>query len=96
MEQLSFWTDVAVVILGIQCFVMLLLGVALSYVLVRLMNALHGKTEIYAGKLQKATHIVNEKTQEYSEKSIQPVLAVKKQSARAEHTVRSFFARSRE
>jgi DNA-binding ferritin-like protein len=69
-------------------------ALALSYVLVRLMNALHGKTETYATKLQQVTHTVNERTQEYSEKSIQPVLAAKKQSARVRQTVRSFFGRS--
>lgn len=95
MEQLSFWTNVAVVVLGIQCFIMLVAALALSYVLVRLMNALHGKTELYAGKLQQITHTVNEKTQVYSEKSIQPVLAVRKQSARVGDSVRVFFGGTR-
>ncbi len=93
METLAFWTDVAVVVLGIQCFLMLIVGVALSYVLVRVTNVVHAKTEIYAAKLQEITSTVNAKTQEYSEKSIQPVVAARKQSARVGETVRSFFGR---
>lgn len=95
MEELAFWRNVAVVVLGIQCFVVLIVVVALNYVLVRLMNALHGKTGVYAHKLQTVTHTVNERTQAYSEKSIQPVVAAKKQAARVQHSVRSIFGRGR-
>ncbi len=93
MEQLEFWTNVAVVVLGIQCFVMLIVAVALSYLLVRVMSVIHAKTEIYAAKVQQVTHTVNERTQVYSEKGIQPVLAVRKQSTRAGQTLRSLFGR---
>lgn len=93
MEELAFWTDVAVVVLGIQCFIMLIVGVALSYVLVRVTNVIHAKTETYASKLQEVTSTVNAKTQEYSEKSIQPVVAARTQSARFGAAVRGLFGR---
>lgn len=93
MEELAFWRNVAVVVLSIQGFVVLIVLLALNYLLVRLMNTLHGKTEIYAHKVRTLTHTVNERTQVYSEKSIKPVLAAHKQSARFKHSVRSLFGR---
>ncbi len=95
MQELTFWTNVAVVVLGIQCFVVLIVFVVLNYVLVRLMNGLHGMAETYSHKLQKVTHTVNERTQQYSEKTIQPIVVAQKQTARAERTVRTFFGGGR-
>lgn len=95
MQELTFWTNVAVVILGIQCFVILIVFVVLNYALVRLMNGLHGMTETYAHKLQKVTHTVNERTQVYSEKSIQPIVAANKQTVRVERSLRSFLGGGR-
>lgn len=73
MEELAFWRNVALVYLIIQFFVFIVIGVAISYLLVRVSATLHIHAEKAAHKAQEYSAIAVEKTEEYTEKVRQPV-----------------------
>jgi hypothetical protein len=93
MESLQFWTDVSVVILSIEAFVVIAIVLALSYVLVRAMHVVHRKTLEYTRKAQGVSRIVAERSALYSDKITRPVLKVEAQARRAGRFTENLFGR---
>lgn len=89
MEELAFWRNIAITVLGVECLLLLVVALAANYLLMRLMNALHGKTAGAAAKVQQISHTVAQKTDQYADKAVQPVLAVQGRVAKMQTTFRS-------
>lgn len=89
MDQLAFWRNISVVVLAVQCMVGVVLMLALTYVLVRLMNLAQGKAEIGAHKLRQITRRVAVQTDRYATKVTEPVLKAQRQAARVKATGRA-------
>lgn len=87
MEQLAIWRNISIVFLAVQCMVGVILMLALSYVLVRLMNTLQGKAEQGVPKVQQLTAQVAEKTSHYAAKATAPVIKAQRAATRASATV---------
>lgn len=91
MEQLAFWRDISLVILGLECFVVLVMLVALNYVLVRLTGNLHIITRKYARKTQSVTDMVATRTEQYAAKAREPFIAADSAEAYVRESTRAFF-----
>lgn len=89
MEQLALWRNIALVVLALQCVVGVVLALAVSYILVRLMGTAQQKSELGARKLQQLSRTVAVQTDRYATKVTEPVLRVQQQAARAKTAVRS-------
>lgn len=93
MEGLRFWTNVSVVILSIEAFIVIAIALALSYALVRVMDLVHRKTLEYTRKAQGVSRIVAERSASYSDKITRPVLKAEAQARRAERFTQNLFGR---
>lgn len=93
MEGLQFWTDVSVVILAIEAFIVIAVALALSYVLVRVMHVVFAKTLGFTRKAQGVSRIVAERSALYSDKITRPVLKAEAQARRAGRLTQNLFGR---
>lgn len=93
MDGLQFWTNVSVVILALQAFLIIAVALALSYALVRVMALVHRKTQEVARKAQGVSRTVAERSAFYSDKLTQPVLRAEAQARRAQRFTEHLFKR---
>jgi hypothetical protein len=93
MEGLQFWTNVSVVLLSIEAFIVIAIVLALSYVLVRVMHLVHRKTLEFTRKAQGVSRTVAERSALYSDKIVQPVLKAEAQARRAGRFTQNLFGR---
>lgn len=93
MQGLRFWTDVSVVILSIEAFVVIAVVLALSYVLVRVMHIVHRKTFEFTRKAQGVSRMVADRSALYSDKITRPVVRAEAQTRRAQRFTQNLFRR---
>ena len=93
MEELAIWRNIAIVVLGLQCMLLLVIALAAGYALVRVTALLHDKSEGAAHKVQQVTRTVAQRTEQVADKAVQPVLAVKGRAARIQGALRSLGVR---
>lgn len=91
MQQLAFWRDISLVILGLECLVVLVLLVVINYVLVRLTGNLHIFARTYARKTQAVTDMVATRTEQIAAKAREPVIAANASETYVRESARAFF-----
>lgn len=91
MQQLAFWRDISLVILGMECLIVLVLLVALNYVLVRLTGNLHNLARTYARKTQAVTETVADRAEQYAATVRKPAVAAEAATTRIGATIQAFF-----
>ncbi len=89
MEQLALWRNIALVVLAIQCVIGVVLALAVTYILVRLMDLAQKKSAVGASKLQQVSRTVAVQSHTYANKVTEPVLKVQGQAARTKQALRS-------
>ena len=88
--DLRTWTDIAVVFLAIQCFVIMLIPLVLTFFMVRGMNMANSALPQYLIKAQGYSRIMRDQTVNVSDKIAAPLVQARAQQARVEMSVRSF------
>ncbi len=88
--ELRTWTDIAVVFLSIQCFIIMLIPLGLTFVMVRGMNIAGSALPEYLTKAQGYTRIMRDQTVNASDKISAPLVRARAQQARVEGSLRSF------
>jgi hypothetical protein len=88
--QLRTWADIAVVFLSIQCFVIMLIPLVLTFFMVRGMNMAHGALPQYLIKAQGYSRIMRDQTVNAGDKIAAPLIHVRAQQARVDKSIRSF------
>jgi len=91
MDQLAIWRNIAVLVLAVQCLVGIALMLALSYLLVRLMNVAQGKAESGAARLRKVSRTVAEQSDLYAGKVTAPVIAARQRITRVQTSLQSLI-----
>ncbi len=80
--ELSTWADIAVVFLSIQCFIIMLIPLGLTFVMVRGMNIAGSALPEYLTKAQGYTRIMRDQTVNASDKVSAPLVRARAQQAR--------------
>lgn len=88
--SLTQWTNIAIIFLATQAFILTFVPLIIFFFLVRGMNVAGGALPGYMKKAQSFSRTVRLRTEETTDQIAKPILKVRNQSARVESTIRSF------
>ncbi len=91
--NLEFWTDVSIVFLAIQTFILLLIPLVAFYFAVRGLNFLHIRLPRVMSQAQNVSKQVRLKTEAASERVADPIVRAQRARTKAETTLRSLVPR---
>jgi len=87
--DLQFWTDVSIVFLAIQTFILLLIPLVAFYFAVRGLNFLHIRLPRVLSQAQNISKQVRLKTEAASQRVADPVVRAQRERTKAEATLHS-------
>ncbi|MEZ4618328.1 MAG: hypothetical protein R2867_22825 [Caldilineaceae bacterium] len=82
--ELAFWRDLSVIWLSLFCFIGLVPPLAVLYLAVRGMNALHGKSYRWVRQAQGLSSHVPQQTKRAATKISEPVIQIQRRAKQVE------------